>query len=435
MSPDPIHNSLLLADKPTRKHCLFNMHPRFTILTLLLALLGISCQRQSAEAPVRPAVAPKVAAPAPAPGRPVFPYSVVSGGLSDATEMAEAVKQDPVVREHYAGLRPTSFRTETLQEDRQGYVSYRIRDKVYWTRRLMTLKKGETVLTDGDTVLRGRCGNRISPVAMDPALPPELEPTEAVLNSWQDSRVLAGIPPVPVASPVGAALKLDRSAPVDFASSLLIPPDSSFFGTFPPQAGAVPPSGIWVGGGSPPGGGSGSAVGGGAPPEVPPASVSVPGTVIAPPVPGAPPILIATAPPASGLPLAPLETPYFLPTPDPGWTPMVTYPLTALPPGVTPPTVTPPGGQPPSTNPPGVIPPFLPPNNLPPATIPPGETPPGVGGPPTSTPPTVADPPPSFPPPAPPEDETAVPEPATVLLAATALALLGAGRYLVRRRR
>ena len=429
MSPDPIHNSLLFADKPTREHRFLIMRSRYTILTLLLVLLGTSCQRQTAEAPVtrpgiRPAVSPNPAAKAP--GRPVFPYSVVSGGLTDSKEMADAIQQDPVVREHYAGLRPASFRPEVLPADRKGYVSYRIRGKVFWSRRLMTLKKGETVLTDGDTMLRGRCGNRVSSVAMSPTAPEAEEPTEAVLNSWQDSRLLAGIPPVPVASPIDGTLNLDRSAPTDpQASSLLVPLDSEVFGFFLPTANPGSPGGFWISGGSPNGAGGGGnggspggdLVGGGTPPSLPPGSIpgTDPGPV--PPVSILPPNVIASLPPVVGLPLPP-ETSYFVP------------PI-ANPPAIEPPNVNwpPTTSYPPATVPPGVV----PPGTTPPST-PPSEVPPGAGDPPPSNPPTVSDPPPGFPPPGPPEEETAVPEPATVLLAASALALLGAGRYFTRRR-
>lgn len=410
------------------------MRLRFTILTLLLVLLAASCQRQPAEPPVRPAAAKAAArTSSPAdPGRPVFPYSVVSGGVATPAEMAAAVQQDSVVREHYAGLKPAAFRSQVLQEDRKGYVSYRIRDKVYWSRRLMTIKKGELVLTDGESMLRGRCGNRISPVAMSPVAPEAVEPTEAVLDSSQDSRLLAGIPPVPVASPVGGALKLDRSVPDDSSAGLLLlPPDSETGGLIVPWANLVSPGGFWIAGGNPVGGGGGGPIsggggGGGAPPPVqpgfPPPGVE-PGTV--PPVVVPPPVtVVPSAPPSPELPIPP-ETIASLP--PSGKPPVIEPPNVWLPPV----TTFPPQSIPPVTEPPTVIPPTNPPTN--PPTTPPG-VPPGTGEPPPSNPPTVSDPPPSFPPPSPPEADNPVPEPATLLLTAGALALLGAGHYFARRR-
>jgi hypothetical protein len=407
------------------------MRSRFTILTLLLALLGTSCQRQKSDTPqpaasVRPAASQQAAAKTP--GRPVFPYSVVSGGVSSPEEMADAVQQDPVVREHYAALRPASFRSEVLKEDQKGYVSYRIRDKVYWTRRVMTLKKGETVLTNGETMLRGRCGNRVSPVALSPTAPEAEEPTEAVLNSWQDSKLLAGIPPVPVSSPISGTLKLDRTATADPApSSLLVPPGSSMFGLIVPPANTSNLGGVWIGGGGTPGGGGGGGpVNGGNPSTNPPATV--PGTepTPVPPITGQPPILIATGPPPQELPLGP--NPVTVP-PFTGQPPTVQPPNLSWPPNTTVPPVTiPPISVPPGTNPPPSVPPTTPPGKPP-------ELPPGTGEPPVSFPPTVSDPPSSdFPPPGPPPEETAVPEPATVLLAAGALGLLGVARYFSGRR-
>lgn len=408
------------------------MRSRFTILTLLLALLATSCQRQSADPPVRPAAARTSPGEtgAAAPGRRVFPYSVVSGGVTTPAEMAAAVQQDSVVREHYSGLQPAAFRPEVLKEDRKGYVSYRIRDKVYWSRRLMTIKKGELVLTDGESLLRGRCGNRISPIALSPVAPEGVEPTEAVLDSSQDSRLLAGIPPIPVSSPVGGQLKFDRSFSENpSAGLLLLPPDSEMGGLIVPWANLVSPGGFWIAGANAVGGGGGGVIGGGggggpAPvqPGVPPPGVE-PGTI--PPVVVPPPTVVPSVPPRIELPIPP-ETIAWLP---PGVKPPAIEPPNVwLPPA----TSFPPLSTPPGSVPPGVVPPPDPPST-PPTNNPPGP-PPGTGEPPPSNPPTVSDPPPFFPPPDPPEEDNPVPEPATILLAAGALALLAGGRYMARRR-
>jgi hypothetical protein len=425
-----------------REDCFFNMPPRSTILTLLLLVLATSCQKQSAEAPpARPAAVSKAAVQNPAasaPGRPVFPYSVVSGGITTPSEMASAMKSDAVVGSHYAGLEPASFRPTVLKEDQKGYVSYRIRDKVYWSRRLMTLKKGELVLTDGESMLRGRCGNRVSPVAMSPVAPADQEPTEAVLNSWQDSKALAAIPPVPAASPVKGALALDRSAPVDPSTGTLLLPPGGENGPFITWPNAVGPGGFWVGGGSPggggigPGGGIGGFGGGptGGPNGTPPSGGETPPFGLPPTVPPSvavvPPTVIPSGPPRLELPLPPETIAAIPPTSKP--------PVIEPPNGAWPPTAGfPPMSIPPVSQPPGVVPPATPP------TAPPPSVPPGTGEPPRSTPPSAFDPPPGFPPPGdppgPPEVDNPVPEPATMLLAASALALLGAGRYFANRRR
>lgn len=93
--------------------------------------------------------------------RPVYPYSVVPGGVRDARELKWAVEHDPVVAAHYAGFDYGRAHVITLTLAREVYVSYRIGNKLYWTRHPVHLKKGETLLTDGSKTARTRCGNRV----------------------------------------------------------------------------------------------------------------------------------------------------------------------------------------------------------------------------------------------------------------------------------
>lgn len=96
--------------------------------------------------------------------RPVYPYSVVSGGVKDAGELKRAADHDPVVRAHYAGFDYDHARVVRLVLARTAYISYRIGNKVYWTRHRVSLKKGETVITDGKITARTRCANRVEEV-------------------------------------------------------------------------------------------------------------------------------------------------------------------------------------------------------------------------------------------------------------------------------
>jgi hypothetical protein len=96
--------------------------------------------------------------------RPVYPYSVIPGGVVNARELASAVHRDPVVAAHYSDFHAASARLMRLPSGRQVYVSYRLGDHVYWTSKKVTLWAGETVLTDGIHLARTRCGNRISEV-------------------------------------------------------------------------------------------------------------------------------------------------------------------------------------------------------------------------------------------------------------------------------
>jgi len=100
----------------------------------------------------------------PAGNRPVYPYSIVPGGVENARELKWVAAHDPVVAAHYAGFDYDHARVVRLVLARTVYVSYRIGNKVYWTRHRVTLKKGETVITDGRMTARARCANRVEEV-------------------------------------------------------------------------------------------------------------------------------------------------------------------------------------------------------------------------------------------------------------------------------
>ena len=68
--------------------------------------------------------------------RPVYPYSVVPGGVKDAHELKWAAEHDPVVASHYAGFDYDHARIVQLVLARTVYVSYRIGNKIYWTRHI-----------------------------------------------------------------------------------------------------------------------------------------------------------------------------------------------------------------------------------------------------------------------------------------------------------
>ena len=163
-----------------------------------------------------------ISAPA-ALGRANFGYSVIPGGAWDARELTRAVNQDPVVADHYRNLDPTAVRAEILTADRLAYVSYRVHDRVYWTKGKVRIRSGETILTDGETQIRARCGNCIS---LEPMLPTSAdEPDESqfdaltdagpVLVSWNWG--LAG-PPLAVSAPPD-----DPGDPSVVGSSPLVP--------------------------------------------------------------------------------------------------------------------------------------------------------------------------------------------------------------------
>jgi len=108
----------------------------------------------------------------------VYPYSVVPGGVHSPAELTQAVQRDPVVAAHYTHVDVTRARVATVAAPRRAYVSYRIGEKVYWTRKKIALHAGETILTDGTNEIRARCGNCISETPQGPTSPDEPSASE-----------------------------------------------------------------------------------------------------------------------------------------------------------------------------------------------------------------------------------------------------------------
>lgn len=121
-----------------------------------------------------------------------YPYSVVVGGVYTPEELSRARRTDRVVRDHYQnfGDRP-QFRK--ISKDLLVYVSYRKRDQVYWTRTRHLVKRGETVLTDGVSSARARCGNQLSETPRMPVAKSE-EPDEDVLATPEAPKPGAALP-------------------------------------------------------------------------------------------------------------------------------------------------------------------------------------------------------------------------------------------------
>jgi PEP-CTERM motif len=139
-------------------------------------------------------------------GPKVYPYSVVPGGVRDARELKWAADHDPVVAAHYRGFDYDHARVVRLVLARTVYVSYRIGNKIYWTRHRIKLKKGETVITDGKITARTRCANRV-----------EEMPKQATSSSEP--------PAVKFEQPVMPSLgPATQNPPVPFVSSLITPP-------------------------------------------------------------------------------------------------------------------------------------------------------------------------------------------------------------------
>ncbi len=174
-------------------------------------------------------------------GHPVYPYSVIPGGAHSSRELSKAVQSEPVVATHYADFSVGKAHVIRLTHERQAYVSYRLGYQIYWTKKKLTLRKGETLLSDGKHLARTRCGNRISEVPAEPTSPSE--PSEKVLNHPLPPRI-----PEPTDSPLLEPIWSDGSMP-----SLSLPnipvgtgPGLPFFPPFPccgPSPGPSPSPG------------------------------------------------------------------------------------------------------------------------------------------------------------------------------------------------
>jgi hypothetical protein len=140
-----------------------------------------------------PLAAQALGAPGPAAGTParrVYRHSVVPGGVADRAELMRVIRTDKVVAQHYAAFRADQAGVVGVARPRAVYVSYRKGDKVYWTAKKVMLAEGESLLSDGQSEIRTRCGNRISDVAQ---LPVEAGgPTEEELDgSTEEGGTLA----------------------------------------------------------------------------------------------------------------------------------------------------------------------------------------------------------------------------------------------------
>jgi PEP-CTERM motif len=142
-------------------------------------------------------------------GRPVYPYSLVPGGVHDPKELERAVERDPVLASHYRDFDFRRARVEELTQDRTMYVSYRIGGPVYWTTKRVRLHRGEKVLTDGKTTVRTRCANQVSETAREEVSPhePAIAKMEQPIREGGRTQVI----PIPAAFDSGLARPNFRS--------------------------------------------------------------------------------------------------------------------------------------------------------------------------------------------------------------------------------
>ncbi|MFZ0881927.1 MAG: hypothetical protein WAN14_00895 [Candidatus Acidiferrales bacterium] len=201
-------------------------------------------------------------------GRSFYPYSVIPGGARSAAELRSAVAHDNVVAEHYSDFNLEKTRVTRLSEARAVFVSYRIGNRIFWTKNRMTLPEAETVLTDGAHMARTRCGNRLSEVPGEPVLKAEPSPEAMELPAARGPLAMLVAPPeIPLVAPPTTGIVAPETPP----GSIFIPPIVPFFplgGTpVPPGPPTTPPPSGPPPSGPPPAG---------PPPPPPPPPVSAP---------------------------------------------------------------------------------------------------------------------------------------------------------------
>jgi hypothetical protein len=120
----------------------------------------------------------------------VYPYSVISGGVRSREELAANITSDPVIAKHYAGFAVQRARIVRSEEAQFAHVSYRIRNNVYWTAKTIKIPKGETLITDGQSSARARCGNKVSVLPQDP-----ISQEEPPIETFEIPIIAAAEPP------------------------------------------------------------------------------------------------------------------------------------------------------------------------------------------------------------------------------------------------
>lgn len=201
----------------------------------------------------------------------VYPYSIVPGGVASADELREASAHDSVVASHYSGFNYRRAHLVEVKQAQKVYLSYRLRNKVYWTVRQASLHPGEKLLTDGNLTARTRCGNQVS-VLPQAVISPE-EPTLAELD--RPDAIASGIEALPNAL-ASNLLEVDPGMPLGPSH----PGTTGTGGGGPPGVFIPPPLGGGGNGGGPGGGGPGGGPGGGGGGGGRPPATPEPGTII-----------------------------------------------------------------------------------------------------------------------------------------------------------
>lgn len=111
----------------------------------------------------------------------IFPYSVIPGGIQTAEGFQKEVETDAFVKEHYKDFN-FSKAYFLLSTGETFHASYRMNNKIYWTKNKVNIPKGEFLCSDGFYLIRARCGNRLAKIPLGAIHPrePNLEDEENI---------------------------------------------------------------------------------------------------------------------------------------------------------------------------------------------------------------------------------------------------------------
>ncbi|WP_426189572.1 hypothetical protein [Massilia sp. DWR3-1-1] len=156
------------------------------------------------------------------PLRLVYRNSIVPGGVHSAAELAAVIKRDPIAAAHYGNFNVAAAHLVRVEQSRMVHVSYRIGNQIYWTKNKVRLALGEYLLSDGEHLIRARCGNRIADTVQGPVLlnepAPEILETAFVsagdlIDQTVSMAALGGMPIPPVPGSSTAAMVTATPAP------------------------------------------------------------------------------------------------------------------------------------------------------------------------------------------------------------------------------
>jgi hypothetical protein len=174
--------------------------------------------------------------------RRIYPYSVIPGGIQSLESLKSTIEHNPDIARHLKDFDLEHAKVVQVAEPRAVYVSYRMGSNLFWTTKRLMLAKGESLITDGTRTLRGRCGNDVSEVAVEPT-DDEEPPIDELDTPLALPQVAADAQPDPAPLPLLAYVPPDDTsigAPTFFVPPFGLPAGST---STPPTGAGSPPQG------------------------------------------------------------------------------------------------------------------------------------------------------------------------------------------------